>query len=113
MYTSKYGQVNWNGFVIPLPQEIITAWENRTMNIVVSSWGYGGVWDWELVATLCACKGSVQHWTLCGLVPARFKQRTQKSPCSLLPATAFRIRRATSSMPSAPRQARTTRATTT
>lgn len=34
VYTSKYSQVNWNGFVIPLPKEVIDKWENRTMNIV-------------------------------------------------------------------------------
>ena len=34
MYTSLYGQVNWNGFTIELPEEITDAWENRTMNIV-------------------------------------------------------------------------------
>ena len=34
VYTSLYGQVNWNGFTIELPKEITDAWENRTMNIV-------------------------------------------------------------------------------
>ena len=34
VYTSKYGQVNWDGFSIPLPQEIVDAWDNRTMNVV-------------------------------------------------------------------------------
>ena len=34
VYTSQYGQVNWDGFSIKLPQEIVDAWENRTMNIV-------------------------------------------------------------------------------
>jgi hypothetical protein len=34
VYTSQYGQVNWDGFSIKLPQEIVDTWENRTMNIV-------------------------------------------------------------------------------
>ena len=34
VYTSLYGQVNWNGFSIALPEEIVKAWENRTMNVV-------------------------------------------------------------------------------
>ena len=34
VYTSQYGQVNWDGFSVKLPQEIVDAWENRTMNIV-------------------------------------------------------------------------------
>lgn len=33
VYTSKYGQVNWNGFSIALPQEIIKAWDGKTMAI--------------------------------------------------------------------------------
>jgi hypothetical protein len=34
VYKSQYGQVNWDGFSINLPSEIVKAWENRTMNIV-------------------------------------------------------------------------------
>jgi len=34
MYKSRYGQVNWDGFTVALPTDIVKAWKGKVMNIV-------------------------------------------------------------------------------